>query len=270
MVKIGALICPLPNMLYHTIISILFLLSSFYFKLLTCCSFRDDELDHLKLVRDMFKDMKSDVGHILVRKPLVEYCSCGGNEDLSDFCNNILKQYNDEKRLLQLRTQHQDPKVQFILDVSQFLEPNNVFMFWSFQQKEKQMSMKLIKCLSMLNMSMLLSLEDLTVVGHLNFLLDDDDDDGREKDFVQVLIKENYCLSIMFYFIKTVTESPDLLINNSYWVVNVSSEESFIRELETTKIDLPINSNILIISGNINSTIKLSECYRPHPTLNVR
>ena len=55
-----------------------------------------------------------------------------------------------------------------------------------------------------------------------------------------------------------------------FWVVNVSSEENFRREMEVGSIDLPINSNILIASGKMNSTIRLSECYRPHPTLDVR
>lgn len=40
--------------------------------------------------------------------------------------------------------------------------------------------------------------------------------------------------------------------------------------MEVGNIDLPINSNILIAFGKMNSTIRLSECYRPHPTLDVR
>ena len=74
----------------------------------------------------------------------------------------------------------------------------------------------------------------------------------------------------MIIFIQTVTESPDLLNDKYFWVVNVSSEENFMKEMEVDNIDLPINSNILIASGKMNSTIRLSECYRPHPTLDVR
>ena len=74
----------------------------------------------------------------------------------------------------------------------------------------------------------------------------------------------------IFYYIKAVAESPDLLHDNFFWVVNVSSEESFKREMEAGNTDLPINSNIFIVSGKINSTLRMSECFRPHPTLNVR
>ena len=40
--------------------------------------------------------------------------------------------------------------------------------------------------------------------------------------------------------------------------------------MEAGNTDLPINSNIFIVSGKINSTLRMSECFRPHPTLNVR
>ena len=74
----------------------------------------------------------------------------------------------------------------------------------------------------------------------------------------------------MMSTVQVIAESANLLNENYFWVVNVSSEENFRREMEVGNIDLPINSNILIVSGKINSTIRLSECYRPHPTLNVR
>ena len=75
---------------------------------------------------------------------------------------------------------------------------------------------------------------------------------------------------ILYLYFKTVAEIPGLLHDNFFWVVNVSSEESFMREMEAGHTDLPINSNIFIVSGKINSTLRLSECFRPHPKLNVR
>ena len=99
-----------------------------------------------------------------------------------------------------------------------------------------------------------------------NFLLDE----GGTDDF-KVLSFLNPQRFLLIKFIQTVvTESPDLLNDKYFWVVNVSSEENFMREMEVDNIDLPINSNILIASGKMNSTIRMSECYRPHPTLDIR
>ena len=99
-----------------------------------------------------------------------------------------------------------------------------------------------------------------------NFLLDE----GGTDDF-KVLSFLNPQRFLLIKFIQTVvTESPDLLNDKYFWVVNVSSEENFMREMAVNNINLPINSNILIASGKMNSTIRMSECYRPHPTLDIR
>ena len=116
----------------------------------------DDELEHLKQVKEMFNDVDSSLNHIKEKKYLAEYCGCVVKEDLSDFCIKIMKQYNSQKKedlKSVLSSQDQDPKVQFILDVSHSLEPTSIFLL---PQKSIQATLKLIKHLSTYNMSSIL------------------------------------------------------------------------------------------------------------------
>ena len=150
-------------MVYYFIVLVLFQLYLLHFKSFSCCSLEDDELDHLKQVEEMFKDLESDLGHIKEKKYLAEYCGCVVKDDLSEFCIKIIKQYHAQEKVS--NTQDQNPIVQFIMDVSHSLEPKSVFLL---PQKRKQDTLQLIKKFSTYNLSSILPESDLTFISGVN------------------------------------------------------------------------------------------------------
>ena len=137
-------------------LQLLFQFSLLHFQLSNCCSLEDDELEHLKQVKEMFNDVDSSLNHMKGKKYFAEYCGCIVKEDLSNFCIQIMKQYNSQEKedlMSVLSSQDQDPKVQFILEVSNLLEPTSIFLL---PQKSIQATLKLIKHLSTYNMSSIL------------------------------------------------------------------------------------------------------------------
>ena len=141
----------LSTMFYCSIVSLLFQFCLLHIKSFSCCSLKDDELEHLMQVKEMYKDFDSDLSLIHEKKYLAEYCGCIVKDDLSEFCIKIIKQYHAQEKVSS--TQDENPIVQFIMDVSNSLEPKSVFLL---PQKRKHVSLQLIKNLSTYNLSSLL------------------------------------------------------------------------------------------------------------------
>ena len=135
-------------MFFSFTVSILFHFSLLNFNSFTCCSLEDDELEHLKQVKEMFEEAETDPSQIKEKKYLAEYCGCVVTDFLSEFCINIMKQDRTQEKVS--RTQDRDPLVQFILDVSILLEPKTVFLL---PQRGRQETLQLIKYFSTYNMS---------------------------------------------------------------------------------------------------------------------
>ena len=136
-------------MFFSFTVSLLFHISLLNFKSFTCCSLEDDELEHLKQVKEMLEQVETDLNQIKEKKYLAEYCGCVVKDFLSDFCINIMKQDHTQDKVS--RTQDRDPLVQFILDVSNLLEPKTVFLS---PQRGRQETLQLIKNFSTYNMSL--------------------------------------------------------------------------------------------------------------------
>ena len=52
------------------------------------------------------------------------------------------------------------------------------------------------------------------------------------------------------------------------WIVEAGSQEEFLTSLAGS--DLPINSNVMIFSGNISERLDIWDVYRPQPSAEMR
>ena len=53
-----------------------------------------------------------------------------------------------------------------------------------------------------------------------------------------------------------------------HWIVETGSQEEFQASLAGS--DLPINSNVMMFSGNISDSIHIWDVYRPQPSAEIR
>ena len=53
-----------------------------------------------------------------------------------------------------------------------------------------------------------------------------------------------------------------------HWIVETGSQEEFQASLAGS--DLPINSNVMMFSGNISDSLHIWDVYRPQPSAEIR
>ena len=59
-----------------------------------------------------------------------------------------------------------------------------------------------------------------------------------------------------------------LHLRSSHWIIETESKEEFTAAMASN--DLPIDSNVMIFSGNLVQSLDIWDVYRPKPTADIR